>query len=91
MNHNSFCWYFMPVDLKTLTEKTVLKQHCQSLSVEQLERVYSDLCALIADRKAFSQERELKRKGDRVLDDMRGLMAKAGVSMSEFQAALERL
>lgn len=81
----------MSVDLKTLINPSDLKLHCQSLSIVELEKAHAELKLLISDRRLSFRESELKRKGERTLNDMRGLMAKAGVSMSEFQAALERL
>lgn len=81
----------MSLDLQSLTDPNILKQQCQTLTVEQLQKTHGQLCELIDERRACRQEQELKRKGDRVLGDMRGLMAKAGVSMSELQNALSRL
>lgn len=81
----------MSFDLRTIIDKDRLQVFAEPLSVEQLEQALVELHRLIAERRHASQDRELKRKGDRVLDDMRGLMAKAGISMNEFQQALERL
>ncbi len=81
----------MPIAIQSLLSKTELKRHCAELSTAQLEAAHGHLLALIAERQQARDARELKRKGDRTLDDMRGLMAKAGISMSELQAALEGL
>ncbi len=81
----------MSVSLKKLLDHSELKHNTAKLSVNQLETVYSHLLALIEERKEQQQATELQRKGERALQDMRGLMARAGISMSEFQDTLDNL
>ena len=78
----------MPATIKSLLEKQVLQTECRDLSTTELEDLHRDLVALHAERKHAQSSEELKRKGERTLDDMRGLMAKAGISMQEFQDSL---
>ena len=75
--------------LTPLLEKSQLSDCCEPLSIDQLEKLRVNLLELITQRKHECENSVLKRKGDRTLRDMRGLMAKAGISMSEFQAALQ--
>ncbi|OMH25716.1 hypothetical protein [Motiliproteus sp. MSK22-1] len=79
----------MPATIKLLLQEDALQQACKDLSVSELESIYQHLQELITERQEADSAAELKRKGERTLDDMRGLMAKAGISMQEFQAALD--
>ena len=79
----------MPATIKLLLQEDTLQQTCKDLSVSELESIHKHLQELIAERRESDSAAELKRKGERTLDDMRGLMAKAGISMQEFQAALD--
>ncbi len=81
----------MSASITTLLEKSSLSLASQSLSINQLEATLGLLQQLIEEKRLTAQDRELHRKGDRVLDDMRGLMAKAGVSMTDLQKALNDL
>ncbi len=81
----------MPVSIKYLTDKAAMRDACRTLSSDQLEKIHANLRELISECQDDRNTRELRRKGERTLDDMRGLMAKAGISMSEFQDALENL
>ncbi len=81
----------MSVTLKHLLNKSNLKEISEPLSLVQLEAILNNLNQLIAEQRQTDQERELSRKGARALDDMRGLMAKAGISMTDFQKALDDL
>ncbi len=81
----------MPISIKTLLDKNVLIANCQQLSSPQLFALKENLDELILERRQGSEERILKQKGKRNLNEMMGLMAKAGVSMDEFQAALNKL
>ncbi len=81
----------MSESIKRFLDQSQLKDQAHSLSVAQLESIHSSMLALIEERKANQQEHELQRKGERALKDMRGLMAKAGISMSEFLDALDSL
>ncbi|MCW9052101.1 MAG: H-NS histone family protein [Motiliproteus sp.] len=78
----------MSAVLKNFVEKPQLASVCSDLSLKELEAVYANLTELLEERRQSSQDNELRRKGDRVLDDMRGLMAKAGISMTDLQKAL---
>ncbi len=80
----------MPISIKTLLDKSVLIASCQQLSSPQLFALKENINELIIERRQGSEERILKQKGKRNLNDMMGLMAKAGVSMEEFQAALNK-
>ncbi|MEH6625293.1 MAG: hypothetical protein V7739_02530 [Motiliproteus sp.] len=77
--------------IQSLLEKSHLDHVSQSLSISQLESALEVIRQLIEEKREFAQGRELHRKGERVLGDMRGLMAKAGVSMADFQNALNDL
>ncbi len=81
----------MSESIKKLIDKAYLREISQSLTVAQLEAALDNLRLLIEEKHHADQDRELSRKGARVLDDMRGLMAKAGISMTDLQKALDDL
>ena len=78
----------MSTALKNLLDKPQFAKVCSGLSLKELETLQENLLLLLEERRQTTKDTELRRKGDRVLDDMRGLMARAGVSMSDLQKAL---
>ena len=57
---------------------------CRELPLPKLVEVKGWLDVLLQERR----EAHLVRKGRRVMDDLRGPLARAGISMDEFQSAM---
>ncbi|WP_207060917.1 hypothetical protein [Motiliproteus sp. SC1-56] len=81
----------MSHSLLPLTDPDTLRSLCTNLSRKELEGIQRNLQALIEEAREQAEQRTLKQKGERSLKEMRGLMARAGISMEEFQAALGKL
>jgi len=62
----------------------------RSATLSQLQAVQANLNELIDECRVQNEQRQLERKGKRVLADMRSLMAKAGISMEELQSVLPK-
>ena len=65
---------------KIYTNDNLLAE-CEALSLSELEQLQGWIIELIEER----QDDHLRRKGGRVMDDMRGLMAKAGICFLSFR------
>ena len=68
-----------------LTNPDQVREAAKSLSSDQLNTAYEWIQGVIQERADLQKQ----RIGERNLKQMRGLMAKAGISWDEFQDALK--
>jgi len=76
--------------LKTLTRKNSLRKQCAELSVEEIEKVLTDLQEIADDKRAEEEAAEAARQArEEKIDVIRQTMKDAGIDLEDLLGAID--